>query len=95
MIQLRIMTGTANVRTIKMKTKTMMMTCAAKSKLKDAPKPLRPEPQSVNFATMTRSEVRNEAHKEARGSAGFSSLVPGVRYRTSKGTTFRLLAKSM
>lgn len=68
MIQLRIMTGTANVRTIKMKTKTMMMmmTCAAKSKLKDAPKPLRTEPQRVNFATMTLSEARNEAHKEAR-----------------------------
>lgn len=94
MIQLRIMTGTANVRLMKTKTK-RMMTCAAKSKLKDAPKPLRPEPQSVNFATMTLSEVRNEAHKEARGSAGFSSLVPGVRYRTSKGTTFRILAKSM
>lgn len=93
MIRRRIMTGTANVK--KMKKKTMMMTCAAKSKLKDAPKPPRPEPQSVNFATMTLSEVPNEAHKEARGSAGFSSLVPGVRYRTSKGTTFRLLAKSM
>ena len=92
MIQLRIMTGTANVRLMKTK---RMMTCAAKSKLKDAPKPLRPEPQSVNFATMTLSEVRNEAHKEARRFAGFSSLVPGVRYRTSKGTTFRLLAKSM
>ena len=58
-----------------MKTK-RMMTCAAKSKLKDAPKSLRPEPQSVNFATMTLSDVRNEAYKEARGSAGFSSLVP-------------------
>lgn len=94
MIRRRIMTGTANVKKMKKKTM-MMMTCAAKSKLKDAPKPLRPEPQSVNFATMTLSEVRNEAHKEARRSAGFSSLVPGVRYRTSKGTTFRLLAKSM
>lgn len=92
MIRRRIMTGTANVRMMKMK---RMMTCAAKSKLKDAPKPLRPEPQSVNFATMTLSEVRNEAHKEARRFAGLSSLVPGVRYRTSKGTTFRLLAKSM
>lgn len=94
MIQLRIMTGTANVRKMKTKKKTMM-TCAAKSKLKDAPKPLRPEPQSVNLATMTRSEARNEAHKEARRFEGFSSLVPGVRYRTSKGTTFRILAKSM
>lgn len=94
MIQLRIMTGTANVKKMKTK-KTMMMTCAAKSKLKDAPKPLRTEPQSAKSATMTLLEARNEAHKEARGSAGFSSLVPGVRYRTSKGTTFRLLAKSM
>lgn len=64
MIQLRIMTGTANVRTIKMKTKTMMMTCAAKSKLKDAPKPLRAEPQSANFATMTLSEVRKKHTKK-------------------------------
>ena len=34
MIRRRIMTGTANVK--KMKKKTMMMTCAAKSKLKAA-----------------------------------------------------------